>query len=83
LPEGFLQAQKTASGEAVLLIVSTLCVGTIGTDTSLALRIEIIQHPVHRQFTQHHGLLNTEQGVALRAAQLPGEIAQHDAGGRQ
>ena len=41
---------------------------------------EVIEHPVHRQFTQHDGMLNAQQGMALSTVQLPGEIVQHDTG---
>jgi len=46
----------------------------------LAVRVDVIQHPVHRQFTQHDGMLNAQQGMALSTVQLPGEIVQHDTG---
>ncbi len=44
---------------------------------------EVIEHPVHRQFTQHDGVLDAEHGIALRAVQLPREITQHHARRRQ
>ena len=44
---------------------------------SLVLRFEVIQRPIHRQFTKHDHLRNTQQGVAIRRAQQPGEIAEH------
>ncbi len=45
---------------------------------ALALRIDVVEHPVHRQFAQHDGVLNPQQGMALRAGQLPREVTQHD-----
>ena len=48
-----------------------------GNDQLSVLRIEVIQHLVHRQFSQHDGMLNAQQGVALCTVQLPREIIQH------
>jgi hypothetical protein len=38
---------------------------------------QVIQHPVHRQFTQHDGLLNAQHGVAMRAFQHGVHLAAH------
>lgn len=41
-------------------------------------RIEVIQHAVYCEFSQHDRLLNTQQCVALRSLQRPREITRHD-----
>ncbi|MNK46887.1 hypothetical protein D3C87_656820 [compost metagenome] len=51
--------------------------------TRLALRIEIIQRPIHRQLAQHDDLRNPQQRIAMRALQKPRKVTGHDAGRSQ
>ena len=46
----------------------------------LLVRINLIQHPIHRQLRQGNHLLNPQQHVALRAGKAERQLASHDIG---
>ena len=49
----------------------------------LLLRIDLIQHPIHRQFCQGNHLLDGQRHVALRAGEAEGQLAGYYVGGSE
>jgi len=43
-----------------------------------ALRVDVIQRPIHRQLAQHDDLRNTQQGIATRPLHMIRQVHGHD-----
>jgi len=87
MPQGTLRVPALEGTQSVPGCIPTRSVGTIRLriwlERCFCLQLQIIQRPIHRQFTQHDQLRNAQQHMSLRAVHQPGEVSGHGFGASQ
>ena len=67
---GFDQLQKRPAGRFI----------NTESGNRISRHLKGIQHPIHRQLTEHNQLRNPRQHMPMRAVHQPGEVIGHDLG---